>query len=87
MQGADRQAIEEMRRPEIVELRHQDLGVAYVRDNKPLSDDRLKACLTDGLTPGDWCRELNRRVFFWPTEQRLKTLLAARPTDSQPILS
>src|SRR5215213_7241118 len=38
---------------------------------------RLEACMT-GMTPREWLLELNRRVFFWPSEQRLTKLLGAR---------
>jgi hypothetical protein len=37
----------------------------------------LEKCLTGGLTPTDWYKRLNERVFFWLTEERLKRLLCA----------
>jgi hypothetical protein len=43
-----------------------------------MSDDGLSRALLDGLTPEQWYRDLNSRVFFWLTEDRLNTLLNAR---------
>jgi hypothetical protein len=38
----------------------------------------LRRCLQDGLTPSDWYRLLNSKVFFWPSEERVAGLLGAR---------
>jgi hypothetical protein len=35
-------------------------------------------CLDDNLTPSDWLRILNARVFFWPSLEDLHSLLNAR---------
>jgi hypothetical protein len=59
-------------------LTHPVHGVARLHDNSPLSETALRACLDDDLTPEDWLVELNRRVFFWPTEADLAAHLAAR---------
>jgi hypothetical protein len=75
--GADRTSIEESWRPESVTIHHPDLGVAVIRDQKPMSDGGLRRCL-DGMTPAAWYEELNRRVFFWLTEERLARMLNAR---------
>jgi hypothetical protein len=32
----------------------------------------------DDMTPREWYELLNRRVYFWPTQQRLERLLQAR---------
>jgi hypothetical protein len=40
----------------------------------------------DGLKPTDWYRMLNGRVFFWLTEARLETLLAAYGDRPQLVL-
>jgi len=59
-----------------------------LRDNKPLSESKLAACLQDGLTPEDWYAPedwyeiLNGRLFFWPTSQRVETLLGAAAYSS-----
>ena len=77
--GAEREAIEGRRRPEGVAIEHPTLRPAIIRDNKPMDDAGLRMCLLDGLTPEDWYRCLNARVFFWLTPERLQRLLNARP--------
>lgn len=75
--GEERHRIESERRPEMVELRHPEHGMALVRDNKPINEKALAGCLID-MTPREWYETLNRRVFFWADERRLKKLLGAR---------
>ena len=53
-------------------------GRAVVRDQKPMSDAGLYKCLCDGLTPREWYRMLNSKVFFWVTRERLEKMLNAR---------
>jgi hypothetical protein len=74
----DRAAIETSRRPAEIVLETGGSGPAVISDNLPLNVGALAACLDDGLTPADWLRVLNARVFFWPTEARLESLLNAR---------
>lgn len=76
--GAERARLERAHRPESVELVHPKLGRAVIRDQKPMDDQGLRRALTDGLTPEDWYRILNAKVFFWLTEDRLNRLLGAR---------
>jgi hypothetical protein len=75
--GADRHALESARRPRSVTIDHPDHGTAVVRDQIPLNPTILARCLV-GMTSGEWCETLNRRVFFWVAEERLKRLLSAR---------
>lgn len=65
------------RRPESIVIEHPELGQAVVRDQIPMHDKDLVRCLQDGLTPRDWYKLLNERVFFWLTEDRLERLLCA----------
>jgi hypothetical protein len=53
------------------------LGRAVVRDQLPMDDGGLRRCLKDGLSPEDWYRLLNAKVFFWFTRHRLLRLLNA----------
>jgi len=76
--GEQRWQIEAMHRPENVVIQHDRIGVAVVRDQKPMSDSGLMRALQDGLTPREWYKLLNRRVFFWLTRDRLVRLLKAR---------
>jgi len=72
-----RREIEARRRPESVPVTHARHGRAVVRDQKPLIQSKLLQSLR-GCTPEEWYRLLNSRVFFWLTEDRLKTLICAR---------
>lgn len=75
--GTARDEIESARRPENVTLPFGNTEQLVIRDNKPMDDRGLERCLTDGLTPADWYRTLNARVFFWLTKERLFRLLSA----------
>jgi len=70
-------AIELTRRPNSVPLEHKVHGRVVVRDQKPLSESKLKDCLKDCDTV-TWFRMLNGRVFFWLDLERLKTMMSAR---------
>lgn len=76
--GEERHAIESAPRRARVTIRHERHGEATITDNLPLSEAALERCLDDGLTPRRWLRMLNARVFFWPDERTLGTLLNAR---------
>ncbi len=65
-------------RPRGVSIEHPQLGVAWIRDQIPMSDEGLTRCLQDGLTPKLWYELLNSKVFFWLTEERLVRLLSAK---------
>lgn len=80
--GTERHELESQRRPESYTLEHKSHGNAVIRDQKPMTDSALRRCLLDGLTPSDWYRTLNARVFFWLTEERLRRLLNAGPYAS-----
>ncbi|MEG9861290.1 MAG: hypothetical protein V6Z81_02110 [Parvularculales bacterium] len=43
-----------------------------------MSEEDLQQCLPKDITPADWYRTLNRKVFFWLTEERLFRLTSAR---------
>lgn len=75
--GGERAEIEECRRPGPKTIEHTKFGTAVIRDQRPMSDSKLKGCLDDGLTPRDWYKTLNGRVFFWLTEERLTGLMKA----------
>jgi len=77
LDGTTRTPIEESRRPSMVEITHPIHGTARIRDQGPLHEERLRSCLTD-MTPTQWYRLLNDRVFFWLTEERLIELLCAK---------
>ena len=81
--GAERDAIESRRRGGSIPIEHPAYGRALITDNLPLSEQALERCLDDGLTPRDWLHMLNSRVFFWPDEAGLRSLLDARVNRSR----
>lgn len=78
VKGARREALEARHRPESITLTHPTHGVAVVRDQKPMDDQGLIKSLSGGLSPSDWYRLLNARVFFWLDSKRLEKLLGAK---------
>jgi hypothetical protein len=73
----DRSEILSKRRATSRTLTSPAYGSAVVRDQIPLSETRLRACLTD-MTLEEWLDVLNSRVFFWLNTKHLETLLGAR---------
>lgn len=65
------------RRDASVELDHNGLDTAVVRDQLPMRVKTLESCLTD-MTLAQWLDTLNSRVFFWLDEPHLETLLGAK---------
>ncbi len=77
--GDERFRIEACHRPDSIPICHPVHGQAVIRDQKPMSDPSVRKALAgSGLEPADWYRELNSRVFFWLTEERLDRLMNAR---------
>jgi len=75
--GSERAAIESAYRADSVVIEHPDLGKATIRDQGPMHSDAVVARFLDELSPAEWYRLLNSRVFFWLTEDRLQRLLGA----------
>jgi hypothetical protein len=84
MDGDRRLALEARRRPDSVPIWGEGLPNAVIRDQKPMTDSALAKCLTGGMTPEEWFRILNKRVFFWPSRDRLHGLLNARAYRGRP---
>lgn len=76
--GNRRRQLESMRRPQSVTLQAAGLPGAVIRDQIPMTDAKLAACLQDGLTTQDWYELLNSRTFFWLSQSRIWKLLKAR---------
>lgn len=77
VKGRLRTAIESKHRPRSIRLTRDGLLPVVVRDQHPMSEAALRRCLTGGLTPRDWYRILNARVFFWLTEDRLLRMMGS----------
>ncbi len=73
-----RTIIETKRRPSSLVIEHSRYGKAIINDNLPLNEKSLTNCLDHGLTPADWLRILNSRVFFWSSQDGLDRLIGAR---------
>lgn len=73
----DREALLSCRRPTLVTLTHPDLGLAVLRDQHPLSEERLAPALTGGMTVEGWLRMLNSLVFFFPSKAAVEPLYSA----------
>jgi hypothetical protein len=73
-----RTALENRNRRDLVPLRNESVGLAILRDQKPMDDEGLARALTDGIRPEDWYRLVNAHVFFWVDRQRVDRLLGAR---------
>lgn len=76
-EGERREAIESAFRATSVQIEHPKLGTATIRDQAPMKSDELVARFLADMTPPQWYRTLNSRVFFWLTEDRLERLLSA----------
>ncbi|WP_157793052.1 DUF7002 family protein [Bordetella genomosp. 8] len=72
-----RTVMESQRRATSLIIRHPIHGEARLTDNLPLSSKALANCLEDGLTPADWLRLLNQRVFFWVDDKSVDVHLRA----------
>lgn len=85
--GDDRIRIESTHRPNSIRLSHPIYGEVVIRDQAPMDDAGLQRALTGtGLEPRDWYLLLNRRVFFWLTEERLARMLSAGNYRARPHL-
>lgn len=76
--GVERQAIESTRRPSSITVTSNDLPQAVIRDQIPMTDDRLRRCLPPHISPQDWYELLNQKVFFWLSRERLCRLTGGR---------
>jgi hypothetical protein len=72
-----RYEIEETNRRASVTINHHNHGTAVIRDQLPMTDSALQKCLL-GMSPREWYRLLNSKVFFWASSDRLTRLFEAR---------
>ena len=64
------EALRTERRNDFVTVHDGPDGRVTINDNLPLHFANLAPHLDDGLTPHDWLRLLNDRVYFWPRFER-----------------
>jgi len=77
IEGDERLRIEGRQRPKVVPIRHPVHGEFLINDQAPMNAVALSKCLTD-LTTQQWCESLNRRVFLWPTRERVARHIGAK---------
>lgn len=65
-------------RPEKVSIKISDEEEITLRDQKPMPPARLARALQDNISPEQWYKLINSKVFFWTSEIRLTRLLGAR---------
>ena len=78
VRGTARKKFETEQRKEMMAVLPGDPNHILLRDQKPMSPDRLREALTGGTTPQEWYRLINGKVFFWAERARLLRLLGAR---------
>ena len=81
--GEKRFNIESRLRSHSVRISHSVHGEFLINDQAPMNAAALSKCLID-LSPEQWCRCLNRRVFFLPTQGRLAKHIGARLAAVRP---
>lgn len=84
--GDRREKIESEYRSKKSSIYCDEYGEVVIRDQIPMPEESLKACLTDGMTPNEWYRLINGKIFFWTTEKSLQIFLAAREYKNDPQL-
>ena len=77
IEGVRRRVIESERRLSNISIDRNGLPRVVVRDQLAMTDRQLQICLRDDLTPVDWYKILNNKVFFWLTRDRLCRLTRA----------
>jgi hypothetical protein len=77
IEGDERLRIEGRPRPKAVPIRHSVHGEFLINDQAPMNAVALSKCLTD-FTTQQWCESLNRRVFLWPTRERVARHIGAK---------
>jgi hypothetical protein len=86
IQGERRMKLLEEHRPLPETLCDPVHGTAVIRDTHALDPTQLPDLLTNDMTPQQYRRTLNQRVFFWPTTKRLNKMIAAYPQVPQTVL-
>lgn len=82
--GPGRSKIECEFRRKKVPISCDGLEDAKIRDQKVMPPEDLEQCLLGGMTPQEWYRFINGKVFFWAKKDRLKWFLSAREYKNSP---
>ena len=84
--GIDRERFESEWRPERMPISCDGLEDAWLRDQIPMPPEYLEKCLVGGMTPKEWYRLINSKIFFWTTWKSLEIFLAAKEYKNNPQL-
>ncbi len=82
--GQQRDEIESEWRPRSVVIQRAGLPDAVIRDQLVMPPRELQECLSPGLTPPDWYRLVNSRIFFWTSKDELARFLSASSYRGDP---
>lgn len=77
LDGPERYAMERRQRKTAVRLEHLEHGSAFLNDQRPLPAKAMERCLRS-MTSEEWYVELNERIFFWLSRNRLHPFASAR---------
>jgi hypothetical protein len=69
IRGDGRLAFESQRRRTSTAVLKPGFPDVVLRDQSPMSDELLRRCLDDGMSPRQWFESLDGKVFFWTTKQ------------------
>ena len=86
IRGKKRRALESARRPATTKLTRCGLPDAFVRDQRPMSDSTLRDCLPSDISPRQWYEFLNRKVFFWLSQDRLVRMSRAYTDTAREVI-
>ena len=84
--GIERERIESEWRPKKTPISCEGLEDAVIRDQIPMPPDMLGRCLLGNMTPKEWYRFINGKIFFWTTRKSLEIFLAAKEYKNCPQL-
>lgn len=84
--GPRREALESQWRAECEMISHRIHGEAVVRDQRPMPPNALRSALID-MAPEQWYEFLNRKVFFWVYEDKLRGMLGAYGNQTHDVLT
>jgi hypothetical protein len=76
--GAARVPFESTRRDATIALSRSGYPDVLLRDQTPMTDRALAACLLNGMTPAEWYHTLNGMVFFFASRRKLEKLQNAK---------
>ena len=81
--GTNRERVESDWRPKKTTISCDGLEDVVIRDQIPMPPDALGRCLV-GMTPNEWYKSINGKIFFWTTWKSLEIFIAAKEYKNSP---